>query len=99
MNILESTNTNEKSIIFMEEKSKSSIKQDRCKSFTRSREDKENCIPLGISIVSIASSKISKESTRKKIFGEDSLQMAHKKMLKVSMYRYRWWDSVSTEAF
>lgn len=46
-------------------KGKEIVKLDRSKSFTKLREDKENTLPLGISIVS---SKVSKDSNRKKIF-------------------------------
>ncbi len=40
-----------------EEKGKVSIRVERSKSIIKAKEDKENCLPLGISIVSVTSSK------------------------------------------
>ena len=47
---------------------------------------------MGISIVSITSSKISKDKqhSRKKIFEEQSMQTYHKKILKVTFDLFRW---------
>ena len=42
------------------EESKVVHKHDRSKSFSRIKEEKENCPPLGISIVSIGSSKVTR---------------------------------------
>ena len=62
------------------------IKVDRCKSQTKSKEDKENC-PLGISIVSVTSSKVTKnEGTRRKIFEEQHIRSSLKRVLKVRIF-------------